>query len=52
MVTDARSSRSLALATNGRIDVAITKLLLKHGVRAIPVGFDKHVPLLEVVRSN
>ncbi|KGO51226.1 hypothetical protein PEX2_032600 [Penicillium expansum] len=49
---DARSRRPLALATNGRSDAIITKLLLEHGARANSVAFDKHPPLLEAVRSN
>jgi ankyrin repeat protein len=38
--------------TNGRSDVAITKLLLENGARADSVVFDKHAPLLEAVRSS
>ncbi|CAG8140782.1 unnamed protein product [Penicillium salamii] len=49
---DARSRRPLALATNGRSDVAITKLLLENGARADSVVFDKHAPLFEAVRSS
>ena len=51
-VADARSRRPLVLATNGRSDVAITKLLLDHGAIASSVAFDKHAPLREAVRSN
>ncbi|KAJ6119105.1 hypothetical protein N7471_013056 [Penicillium samsonianum] len=51
-VADARSRRPLVVATNGRSDVAITKLLLEHGAMADSVVFDKHAPLLEAVRSN
>ena len=49
---DARSRRPLALATNGRSDVAITKLLLENGASADSVVFDKHAPLFEAVRSS
>ncbi|KAI2671481.1 hypothetical protein DTO013E5_10051 [Penicillium roqueforti] len=49
---DARSRRPLALATNGRSDVAITKLLLENGARADSAVFDKHAPLFEAVRSS
>ncbi|OGE46567.1 hypothetical protein PENARI_c187G02191 [Penicillium arizonense] len=51
-VADARSRRPLVLATNGRSDVAITKLLLEHGAIANSVAFDKYAPLREAVRSN
>ncbi|KAJ5346208.1 hypothetical protein N7452_004212 [Penicillium brevicompactum] len=49
---DARSRRPLALATDGRSDIAITKLLLEYGAMANSVAFDKHTPLLRAVRSN
>jgi ankyrin repeat protein len=49
---DARSRRPLALATNGRSNVAIIKLLLDHGARVNSAVLDKHAPLLEAVRSN
>ncbi|KAJ5766674.1 uncharacterized protein N7511_004290 [Penicillium nucicola] len=49
---DARSRRPLALATNGRSNVDITKLLLDHGARVNSAALDKHAPLLEAVRSN
>ena len=42
----------MVLATKGRSDVAITKLLLEHGAMVDPVVFDKHAPLLEAIRSN
>jgi ankyrin repeat protein len=51
-MSDARSRRPLVVATNGRSDVAITKLLLEHGATADSVVFDKNAPLMEAVRSN
>lgn len=51
-VVNARCRRPLVLATNGRSDVAIIKLLLEHGAIANSVTFDKHAPLREAVRSH
>ncbi|KAJ5742666.1 uncharacterized protein N7511_011237 [Penicillium nucicola] len=51
-VADSRSRRPLILATKGRSDVAITKLLLEHGAMANSVASDKHAPLQEAIRSN
>ncbi|KAJ9484323.1 hypothetical protein VN97_g9055 [Penicillium thymicola] len=49
---DALCRRPLALATDGRSDTAIIKLLLEYGAVANSVAFDKHAPLLRAVRSS
>jgi ankyrin repeat protein len=51
-VTDATLEDPGFLATKGRSDVAIAKLLLEHGAMANAFVFDKHASLLEPVRSN
>jgi ankyrin repeat protein len=43
-LADSRSRRSLVLATNGRSDVAMTKLLLEHGGMANSVAFQTRNP--------
>jgi hypothetical protein len=43
-LADTRSRRSLVLATNGRSDVAMTKLLLEHGGMANSVAFQTRNP--------
>ncbi|KAI2787050.1 hypothetical protein POX_f07405 [Penicillium oxalicum] len=51
-IADLRSRRPLKLATSGRSDIAITKMLLHHGAKVNSVAFDKLSPPLESIRSN
>jgi ankyrin repeat protein len=51
-LADLRSRRALILATGGRSDIDITRMLLQHGAKANSIAFDKRSPLLESIRSN
>lgn len=42
----------MTLATSGRSDIEITKMLLQHGAKANAIAFDKRSPMQESVRSN